>query len=53
MTILLTGGSGRLGGELRELIPEIIAPPRAERLAELAEPMKKNEYGQYLLNLLK
>ena len=30
MTILLTGGSGRLGGELRALIPEIIAPPRAE-----------------------
>ena len=30
MTILLTGGSGRLGGELRELIPEIIAPPRSE-----------------------
>ncbi len=25
----------------------------AETLAELAEPMKKNEYGQYLLNLLK
>lgn len=25
----------------------------AERLAELAEPMKKNEYGQYLLGLLK
>ena len=25
----------------------------AEKLAELAEPMKKNEYGQYLLNLLK
>ena len=30
MKILLTGGSGRLGSELRELMPEIIAPPRAE-----------------------
>ncbi len=25
----------------------------ADRLAEIAEPMKKNEYGQYLLNLIK
>ena len=25
----------------------------AEQLAELAEPMKKNDYGAYLLNLLK
>lgn len=25
----------------------------AERLAEIAEPMKKNGYGQYLLNLIK
>ena len=25
----------------------------AERLKEIAEPMKKNEYGQYLLNLMK
>ncbi len=30
MTILLTGGSGRLGSELRTLIPNIIAPPSAE-----------------------
>lgn len=28
--ILLTGGGGRLGTELRSLIPSIIAPPRAE-----------------------
>lgn len=25
----------------------------AEKLTEIAEPMKKNEYGQYLLNLIK
>ena len=30
MTILLTGGSGRLGSELRTLMPDIIAPPSAE-----------------------
>ena len=30
MTILLTGGSGRLGSELRALIPDIIAPTSAE-----------------------
>jgi len=28
--ILLTGGSGRLGTELRALLPGIVAPPRAE-----------------------
>lgn len=28
--VLLTGGSGRLGTELRELLPEVVAPPRAE-----------------------
>ena len=30
MTTLLTGGSGRLGSELRTLMPDIIAPPSAE-----------------------
>lgn len=30
MKILLTGGSGRLGSELRALIPDIIAPSRTE-----------------------
>ena len=30
MTLLLTGGSGRLGSELRTLMPGIIAPPSAE-----------------------
>ncbi|NLJ00822.1 MAG: glucose-1-phosphate thymidylyltransferase, partial [Bacteroidales bacterium] len=25
----------------------------ADKLAEIAEPMKKNSYGQYLLNLIK
>lgn len=29
-TILLTGGSGRLGIELRRLCPEIVAPPHVE-----------------------
>lgn len=28
--ILLTGGSGRLGGELKRLLPGIVAPPRGE-----------------------
>ncbi|MBF2099291.1 MAG: NAD(P)-dependent oxidoreductase [Gloeomargaritaceae cyanobacterium C42_A2020_066] len=28
--ILLTGGSGRLGQELRQLMPDLIAPPRQE-----------------------
>lgn len=28
--ILLTGGSGKLGRELRALLPEIVAPPHAE-----------------------
>jgi dTDP-4-dehydrorhamnose reductase len=28
--ILLTGGSGRLGRELQQLLPGIVAPPRAE-----------------------
>ena len=30
MSVLLTGGSGRLGSELRALAPDIIAPPSAE-----------------------
>lgn len=30
MRILLTGGTGRLGSELRQLLPSLIAPPRAE-----------------------
>ena len=30
MTLLLTGGTGRLGSELRTLIPDLIAPTRAE-----------------------
>ena len=30
MTFLLTGGSGRLGSELRALIPDIVAPSRTE-----------------------
>jgi dTDP-4-dehydrorhamnose reductase len=30
MRILLTGGSGRLGTELRTLLPDVIAPARAE-----------------------
>lgn len=29
-TILMTGGSGRLGAALRALMPEIVAPPRGE-----------------------
>ncbi|WP_018466076.1 SDR family oxidoreductase [Calidithermus timidus] len=29
-TILMTGGSGRLGTALRALMPEIVAPPRGE-----------------------
>ena len=28
--VLLTGGAGRLGSELRQLLPGIVAPPRAE-----------------------
>lgn len=28
--ILLTGGSGRLGTELRALLPDVVAPPRSE-----------------------
>ena len=30
MTLLLTGGSGRLGSELRALVPSVVAPPSAE-----------------------
>ena len=30
MTSLLTGGSGRLGSELRQLLPDLNAPPRSE-----------------------
>jgi dTDP-4-dehydrorhamnose reductase len=30
MRLLLTGGGGRLGRELRPLLPDLIAPPRAE-----------------------
>lgn len=30
MSILLTGGSGRLGLELRALLPDLLAPPRSE-----------------------
>ena len=30
MTILLTGGTGRLGSEVRTLIPDLIAPTLAE-----------------------
>jgi dTDP-4-dehydrorhamnose reductase len=29
-SILLTGGTGRLGRELKSLFPEVIAPSRAE-----------------------
>ncbi|MDQ3457755.1 MAG: NAD(P)-dependent oxidoreductase [Deinococcota bacterium] len=35
--VLLTGGSGRLGTELRGLLPDLIAPPRAEM--DLTEPL--------------
>ncbi|HCJ11008.1 MAG TPA: NAD(P)-dependent oxidoreductase, partial [Clostridiales bacterium] len=28
--VLMTGGSGRLGTELRRLLPDLIAPPRRE-----------------------
>ena len=34
--ILLTGGSGRLGTELQELLPDVAAPPRDE--LELTQP---------------
>jgi len=30
MTLLITGGSGRLGSELRQLIPNVLAPSSAE-----------------------
>jgi dTDP-4-dehydrorhamnose reductase len=30
MRLLLTGGSGRLGVELRALLPDLLAPPRSE-----------------------
>ncbi|HEX7022218.1 MAG TPA: NAD(P)-dependent oxidoreductase [Trueperaceae bacterium] len=36
MTILLTGGSGRLGSELRALLPDVIAPSRSE--LDVADP---------------
>ena len=45
--MLLTGGSGRLGQELQQLLPELIAPPRAqldicqpESLRAVLEPLQ-------------
>jgi len=36
--ILLTGGTGRLGEQLRQLLPGIIAPPRSE--LDLTDPVR-------------
>ncbi len=41
MKVLLTGGSGRLGRELRALLPEIIAPTHAEMDITIPESVEK------------
>ena len=53
MKILLTGGNGRLGTELRHLIPSIVAPGSAEgvghdlggRVHLVDEPLQVGERG--------
>jgi dTDP-4-dehydrorhamnose reductase len=51
-TILMTGGSGRLGTELRSLLPDIIAPLECDmdiiRPSDLAAAIEKNRPSVFL-----
>ena len=65
MTLLVTGGAGFIGADIKpshrgELeITDVnkryleLNQLNAETLQKLAQPLAKNGYGQYLLNLLK